>query len=102
NHDCESGREAEVADILSEAGVKVLDGDAVEIHGIGFAGVKGFGGGFGRRTLEPWGEAAVKAFGHTAGDEALKLERGLAGLATPQRVAPRHYPPAGAPAAGRA
>ncbi len=93
NHDCESGKEAEVAAILTEAGVKVLDGDAVEVHGIGIAGVKGFGGGFGRRMLEPWGEAAVKAFVHAAVDEALKLERALARLRTPQRVALLHYAP---------
>ncbi len=93
NHDCESGKEAEVSAILSEAGVKVLDGDAVEIHGIGFAGVKGFGGGFGRRMLEPWGEAVVKSFVHAAVDEALKLERALARLRTPQRVALLHYAP---------
>src|SRR5437899_2577696 len=93
NHDCESGKEAEVAAILTEAGVKVLDGDAVEVHGVGFAGVKGFGGGFGRRMLEPWGEAAVKAFVHAAVDEALKLERALARLRTPQRVALLHYAP---------
>jgi Icc-related predicted phosphoesterase len=55
--------------------------------------VKGFCGGFGRRTLEPWGEAATKAFVHEAVGEALKLERGLARLRTPQRVALLHYAP---------
>jgi Icc-related predicted phosphoesterase len=93
NHDCESGKEAEVTSILSEAGVKVLDGDAVEVQGVGFAGVKGFGGGFGRRMLEPWGEAEVKSFVRAAVDEALKLERALARLRTPQRVALLHYAP---------
>ena len=71
----------------------MLDGDGVEVRGIGFAGVKGFGGGFGRRTLEPWGEAATKAFVHEAVEEALKLERALARLRTPQRVALLHYAP---------
>jgi Icc-related predicted phosphoesterase len=93
NHDCESGKEEEVVQILSEAGVRLLDGDAVEIDGVGFAGVKGFGGGFGRRTLEPWGEAATKAFVHEAIGETLKLERALARLRTPQRVALLHYAP---------
>jgi Icc-related predicted phosphoesterase len=93
NHDYESGKEAEVTAILCEAGVKVLDGDAVEIHGVGFAGVKGFAGGFGRRMLEPWGEAVVKSFVHAAVEEALKLERALARLRTPQRVALLHYAP---------
>ena len=93
NHDCESGHEAEVVEILVEAGVQMLDGDSVEVGGVGFAGVKGFCGGFGRRTLEPWGEAATKAFVHEAVGEALKLERALARLRTPQRVALLHYAP---------
>ena len=46
--------------ILTEAGVRVLDGDSVVIGDVGFAGVKGFCGGFGRGTLGPWGESAVK------------------------------------------
>jgi Icc-related predicted phosphoesterase len=93
NHDCESGHEEEVVKILVEAGVQMLDGDSVEVNGVGFAGVKGFCGGFGRRTLEPWGEAATKAFVHEAVAEALKLERALARLRTPQRVALLHYSP---------
>ena len=93
NHDYESGNAEEVKKILTEARVRVLDGDAVEIHGVGFAGVKGFGGGFGRRTLEPWGEDATKAFVQEAVSEALKLESALARLRTPQRVAVLHYAP---------
>jgi Icc-related predicted phosphoesterase len=82
-----------VVKILVEAGVQMLDGDSVEVNDVGFAGVKGFCGGFGRRTLEPWGEAATKAFVHEAVAEALKLERALARLRTPQRVALLHYAP---------
>ena len=33
-------------------------GEACEIHGIGFAGIKGFGGGFGERAVQAWGERA--------------------------------------------
>jgi len=93
NHDFESGHEEEIVKILIDGGVQVLDGDSVEVQGVGFAGVKGFGGGFGRRTLEPWGEAATKAFVHEAVGEALKLERALARLRTAQRVALLHYAP---------
>ena len=71
--------------ILTDAGVVVLDGDAHEVHGIGFAGVKGFGGGFGRRALGPWGETIIKQFVHEAVSEALKLEAALARLRTSQR-----------------
>jgi Icc-related predicted phosphoesterase len=93
NHDYESGKQAELQHILSDAGVHVLDGDACEVRGIGFAGVKGFAGGFGRGTLEPWGEPSIKRFVHEAVDEALKLEAALARLHTARRVALLHYAP---------
>jgi Icc-related predicted phosphoesterase len=93
NHDYETGREAEVRQILEHAGVKVLDGEACEILGIGFAGVKGFGGGFGQRVLAPWGERVVKQFVHEALEEALKLESALSRLRTERRYALLHYAP---------
>ena len=93
NHDFESGKANEVRDVLCEAGVSMLDGDSVEIHGVGFAGVKGFAGGFGRRALGPWGEDVIKAFVREAVDEALKLETALARLRMPGKVALLHYSP---------
>jgi Icc-related predicted phosphoesterase len=93
NHDYEAGKAADIKTILTEAGVQVLDGEAVEIQGVGFAGAKGFAGGFGARALQPWGEEAIKRFVHEAVDEALKLESALAKLRTPQRVAVLHYSP---------
>jgi len=93
NHDYESGQEGEVVRILSNAGVRVLDGEACEIHGVGFAGVKGFCGGYGRRALGPWGENSVKQFVNEAIHEALKLESALAKLRTEQRIAVLHYSP---------
>src|SRR5215213_3509243 len=53
NHDYESDQADEITRVLVEAGVHILDGDSVELHGVGFAGVKGFAGGFGRGTLGP-------------------------------------------------
>src|SRR5437016_6382762 len=93
NHDYESGKADEIRQILGDAGVAVLDGEATEVHGIGFAGVKGFAGGFGRGALGPWGEHAIKAFVQEAVDEALKLESALARLRTQKRVALLHYSP---------
>jgi Icc-related predicted phosphoesterase len=93
NHDYESGKQDEIVKILVDAGVVVLDGDAHEVSGVGFAGVKGFGGGFGPRALAPWGEESIKAFVHEAVNEALKLESALARLRTPHRVAVLHYAP---------
>jgi Icc-related predicted phosphoesterase len=93
NHDFESGQQDAVKEILCEGGVQVLDGDAVEIKGVAFAGVKGFGGGFGARALGPWGENAIKAFVHEAIDEALKLESAVARLRVEHKVALLHYSP---------
>ena len=93
NHDYEAGRQDEITQILVDAGVRVLDGEVTEVHGVGFAGVKGFCGGFGRGALGPWGEAAIKQFVQVAVDEALKLEAALARLRTQSRVALLHYSP---------
>jgi Icc-related predicted phosphoesterase len=93
NHDYESLQQNEMRAILKDAGVACLDGDSTEILGIGFAGVKGFAGGFGRRALGPWGEDIIKKFVHEAVDEALKLEAALARLRTRQLVALLHYAP---------
>ena len=93
NHDFESGKQDDVVKILIDAGVTMLDGDSHEIEGVGFAGVKGFGGGFGRRQLGAWGEDIIKKFVHETIEEALKLEQALARLRTPQKIAVIHYSP---------
>jgi Icc-related predicted phosphoesterase len=94
NHDHESGKVPELERILTESGVQVLDrGDAFEIQGVGFAGVKGFAGGFGRRALGPWGEETIKLFVREAVEEALKLETSLSKLRTERKVALLHYSP---------
>lgn len=93
NHDMESGKGAEVRQIIVDAGAVILDGDACELKGIGIAGVKGFGGGFGQRALGPWGESIIKQFVREAVDEALKLEAALARLRTSNLVALLHYSP---------
>ena len=93
HHDYESGKQDEIRQVLTDAGVAVLDGEATEVHGVGFAGVKGFAGGFGRGALGPWGERAIKQFVQEAVEEALKLEAALARLRTTRRVAVLHYSP---------
>jgi Icc-related predicted phosphoesterase len=93
NHDFETGHQDEIVKILSDAGVTMLDGDVHEIHGVGFAGVKGFGGGFGRRQLGAWGEEIIKKFVHETVQEALKLEAALVRLRTPQKIVVLHYAP---------
>lgn len=93
NHDYESGEQDLVRSILTDAGVHMLDGDSVELHGVGFAGVKGFAGGFGRGALGPWGEEAIKMFVQEALNEALKLESALARLKAKHKIAVLHYAP---------
>jgi Icc-related predicted phosphoesterase len=93
NHDHESGRTEEIRQILGDAGVTLLDGTACEVHGVGFAGVKGFCGGFGRRALGPWGEPAIKMFVREALEEALKLETALARVRAQRLVVLFHYSP---------
>lgn len=93
NHDLEAGEEKEIMAILRDAGVRMLDGDIYEVHGIGFAGIRGFCGGFGRGALGAWGEAVIKAFVHETINEALKLESALARLKSERRIAITHYAP---------
>ena len=93
NHDFESGQPEEVTRILHESGMTVLDEQAVEIHGVGFAGVKGFMGGYGRGELAPFGEPVAKAFVDEAMKEARKLENALRTLRTERSVAVLHYSP---------
>lgn len=93
NHDFEGGKQGEIREILADAGVAVLDGEATEIEGVGFAGVKGFCGGFGRGALGPWGEQSIKRFVQEAVDESMKLEAALARLRTERRIALMHYAP---------
>src|SRR4029077_7913309 len=87
------GQQEEVVQILREAGVVILDGDGLEGAGVGIGGVKGLGGGFGERALQPWGEDIMKRFVREAVDEALKLESALARLRTTQRIVVLHYSP---------
>ena len=93
NHDYECGQPEEVAKILHGAGVTMLGEQAVEIAGVGFAGVKGFLGGFGRGELGAFGEPAIKQFVDAALDEARKLENALRTLRTERSVAVLHYAP---------
>lgn len=93
NHDFESGEEGEISRILGDVGVHMLDGDAWEFRGVGFAGIRGFCGGFGRGALGPWGERIIKDFVQEAVKEALKLESALARLTTDRKIVVMHYAP---------
>ena len=93
NHDYESGQEQELIKMMTTEGIKVLDGSSYERDGVGFAGTKGFIGGFGRGVLTAFGEKEVKAFVQASLDETLKLERALSMLRTEKIVIVTHYAP---------
>lgn len=93
NHDHESGHQDELAGMLRLEGVHLLDGHCFEVDGVGFAGTKGFAGGFSPYELMPFGEGGIKNFVEIAEREAIKLDYGLAQLNTPIKVAVTHYAP---------
>lgn len=93
NHDHQCECVEEVSAILREAGVHLLDGTAVELKGVTFAGVKGFIGGFGRHMLASFGETAIKAMVTESLNEAIKLENALRQIRSDRSLAVLHYAP---------
>ena len=94
NHDYDCGHEDDIRSELQRAGVRCLDGDAwVFERVLGIAGVKGFGGGFGRATLQAFGEHHTKSFVQEAVNETLKLEAALGRMDLAKRVVVMHYAP---------
>ena len=94
NHDFHSGRIEEVKKILSAANLFFLDEDRnFEINNLGFAGVKGFGGGFDEHILSFFGEKGIKDFVSEALNESLKLENSLRTLNSEKKIAIMHYSP---------
>lgn len=104
NHDYEKTRHKLIRQILLTNKVHVLDGEITVIKGVGFAGVKGFGGGFDNHMLSMFGEGAMKAFVQEAVDEALHLDRALARLDQEYgdipKIAVLHYAPISATISG--
>jgi Icc-related predicted phosphoesterase len=93
NHDYECGCHEEVANILRQTGMKILDGSSVEVDGVGFVGVKGFPGGFGRRMLGAFGEPAIKQFVNESMAEAMRLENAMRSVRSKRAMVILHYAP---------
>ncbi|RVH38657.1 metallophosphoesterase family protein [Sinorhizobium meliloti] len=93
NHDHQCDAVEEVSSILVRAGVHLLDGQSVEISGVGFCGTKGFIGGFGRHMLGAFGEAAIKTMVKTSVDEAMRLENALRATRAERALVVLHYAP---------
>jgi len=99
NHDYEKEEDGSIRDVLRPV-MNLLDERPMVVHDVGFAGTKGFGGGFGEYMLSAFGENATKAFVHEAVEEALRLENALKRLETPKKVAVLHYSPIAATVVG--
>jgi Icc-related predicted phosphoesterase len=94
NHDYEANQVAEGSAELMSRGIHLLDGDPFQLlEQVGFAGVKGFMGGFGRGTLTSFGEPETKAFVGATLAQVQALELALRRLATPVRIVVTHYAP---------
>ncbi|APG86009.1 metallophosphoesterase family protein [Sinorhizobium americanum] len=100
NHDHQCDAVEEISSIFMRAGVHLLDGQAVEIAGIGFAGTKGFVGGFGRHMLGSFGETALKTMVSATVDEAMRLENALRKTSAEHSVVVLHYAPIAETVAG--
>lgn len=97
NHDFHDGAEGELAKMFTAYGVHVLDGGALELgigeSTLGLTGTKGFGGGFGMRTIPDFGEKILRQMYREAVSEADKLREGLDSLQTDLKVVVLHYAP---------
>ncbi len=93
NHDHHCGCQHEIEKVLCDAGVKFLEDEVHTVNGVGFAGVKGFCGGFDGKMLDAFGEQAIKAFVQETLNEALRLEHALKSLETERVLVVLHYAP---------
>ena len=93
NHDHESEEQELLAELLTDAGILLLDGTVCEIGDVGIVGTKGFCGGFDELFIQPFGERALKRFIQVSLEEAVRLENALVKLDCPHRVALMHYAP---------
>jgi Icc-related predicted phosphoesterase len=100
NHDHHADEPDRVVEVLTAAGVIVLEGTATTLDlptgRLGVAGVKGFGGGFTGANATAFGEREMKAFVHHTEQVAATLGRALAQLdehGCDTRIALLHYSP---------
>lgn len=93
NHDHNAGKPEKVKQVLKDAKVHFPEDELTIIEGIGFAGVKGFCGGFGEHMLGSFGEDMIKRFVQETLNEALALENQLSNLDTEKKIVLMHYSP---------
>jgi len=97
NHDYHSDQQDDVAKVLTDGGITVLERSStvLDVGGVrlGVAGVKGFGGGFAGRCTSEFGEPETKAFARHGREAADALGYCLRSLDCDVRVALTHYSP---------
>jgi Icc-related predicted phosphoesterase len=97
NHDYHSDADREIAEMLRDAGIIVLDDDAVVVSldgvRLGVAGGKGFGGGFAGKCASEFGEPETKAFVRHTKEIAERWRHALKNLEADHRVVLSHYSP---------
>lgn len=96
NHDYERNQQDQIRKILINDKVHILDGDSIIINDVGFAGIKGFGGGFDKYMLAMFGEDSMKNYVQEAVNESLRLDRALKRLESKdgiKKIAVLHYSP---------
>lgn len=96
NHDYDLDRENEIRKILRSGKLKLIEGDTFRMEHVGFAGAKGFCGGFKEHMLTSFGERAIKDFVKESIDESMLLENALFRLQTEKiekKVVVLHYSP---------
>jgi Icc-related predicted phosphoesterase len=98
NHDHHAGREGEIARVLRDAGVIVLERatEVLEVRDleIGIVGTKGFVGGFPGSSIPDFGERILREVYAETSEEMCAIERGLQEIAGADlRIVLLHYAP---------
>lgn len=94
NHDHNNNQEDEIREILRSGEVVFVEDEAFVFQNIGFTGVKGFSGGYGKYILGAFGEKALKVFVDEAIAEAEMLERNITRIENMQKIVVlSHYSP---------
>lgn len=94
NHDYQSDKVDEIINILERNENTTILGDEPKVEsGIGFAGVKGFIGGFNEHALGAFGEAEIKQIIFERDRQAYSLENQLKALNIEKKVVVMHYSP---------
>jgi Icc-related predicted phosphoesterase len=98
NHDHHGDLQDQIADLLRDHGIIMLEGSAATVavggYTVGVAGTKGFGGGFTGRCISRFGERLMREFASHTVDLADRLGAALDAVNADLTIALTHYSPA--------